>query len=241
MYLPGAVAGLVVPVDDGVWFWGSVVPFCLCVVFFGRVACNWRIGACIKLPVMRCDVVLSCGVRLRRRCSMAKSKQLLAHINKTFGTLAFCRRWLERDDGGSFTVNGNSGKQERYIGALKNLCDVGVITVRPWLVLWWQRWYFAANHVARAAVSCVPVWVTRGAAVDRLCVVVAAVPAPVRRSWQLHRAVRAHHHPPADVQGGVVARRRLLGRVLPARSTIQSVYHVGSGSLHHGAAPTCAM
>jgi len=31
---------------------------------------------------------------------------LLSHISKTFGTLAFCRRWLERDDGGSFTVNG---------------------------------------------------------------------------------------------------------------------------------------
>lgn len=28
---------------------------------------------------------------------MARAKQLLAHINKTFGTLAFCRRWLERD------------------------------------------------------------------------------------------------------------------------------------------------
>lgn len=55
---------------------------------------------------------------------MQSSKRLLAHINKTFGTLAFCRRWLERDDGGSFTVNGNDGKQEKYMGALKNLCDV---------------------------------------------------------------------------------------------------------------------
>ena len=36
------------------------------------------------------------------------AKKLLGHINKTFGTLAFCRRWLERDDGGSFTVNGIS-------------------------------------------------------------------------------------------------------------------------------------
>jgi len=34
------------------------------------------------------------------------AKKLLGHINKTFGTLAFCRRWLERDDGGSFAVNG---------------------------------------------------------------------------------------------------------------------------------------
>ena len=39
---------------------------------------------------------------------LPKSKKLLAHINKTFGTLAFCKRWLERDDGGSYTVNGFS-------------------------------------------------------------------------------------------------------------------------------------
>ena len=55
---------------------------------------------------------------------MRSSKQLLAHINKTFGTLAFCRRWLERDDGGSTFVHGSNGKQEKYMGALKNLCDV---------------------------------------------------------------------------------------------------------------------
>jgi methionyl aminopeptidase len=62
---------------------------------------------------------------------MQSSKRLLSHINKTFGTLAFCRRWLERDDGGSFTVNGNEGKQEKYMGALKNLCDVGIIQPYP--------------------------------------------------------------------------------------------------------------
>jgi methionyl aminopeptidase len=65
---------------------------------------------------------------------MAQSKQLLGHINKTFGTLAFCRRWLEREDGGSFAVNGNKGKQTRYLGALKNLCDVGIVTPYPPLV-----------------------------------------------------------------------------------------------------------
>lgn len=46
-----------------------------------------------------------------------RAKKLLTHINKTFGTLAFCRRWLERDDGGSPTVN--AGKQEKYLSALK--------------------------------------------------------------------------------------------------------------------------
>lgn len=62
---------------------------------------------------------------------MASSKKLLAHINKTFGTLAFCRRWLDRPDGGSATVNGQEGRQEKYMGALKNLCDVGIVQPYP--------------------------------------------------------------------------------------------------------------
>jgi len=62
---------------------------------------------------------------------MPSSKKLLAHINKTFGTLAFCRRWLERDDGGSFAVNGNNGRQEKYLGALKNLCDAEIVQAYP--------------------------------------------------------------------------------------------------------------
>ena len=61
---------------------------------------------------------------------LQSSKKLLNHINKTFSTLAFCRRWLEREDGGSHTVNGNNGKQTRYMGALKNLCDVVSTTTR---------------------------------------------------------------------------------------------------------------
>jgi hypothetical protein len=36
---------------------------------------------------------------------MQSSKRLLSHVNKTFGTLEFCRRWLEREDGGSFAVH----------------------------------------------------------------------------------------------------------------------------------------
>ncbi len=62
---------------------------------------------------------------------LPRSKKLLAHINKTFGTLAFCRRWLERPDGGSTAVHGTKGKQEKYMGALKNLCDVGIIQPYP--------------------------------------------------------------------------------------------------------------
>lgn len=65
---------------------------------------------------------------------LPRAKKLLTHINKTFGTLAFCRRWLEREDGGSFAVNGKHGKQDKYMGALKNLCDVGIIQPYPPLV-----------------------------------------------------------------------------------------------------------
>lgn len=62
---------------------------------------------------------------------MPRAKKLLSHISNTFGTLAFCRRWLERDDGGSKTINGISGKQDKYLAALKNLCDVGLLTPYP--------------------------------------------------------------------------------------------------------------
>jgi len=64
---------------------------------------------------------------------LPRAKKLLNHVSKTFGTLAFCRRWLEREDGGSTTINGlgGSGKQEKYMGALKNLCDVGIIQPYP--------------------------------------------------------------------------------------------------------------
>ncbi|XP_062584071.1 methionine aminopeptidase 2-like isoform X2 [Saccostrea cucullata] len=48
-----------------------------------------------------------------------KSKQLLNVINQNFGTLAFCRRWLDRLG------------QTKYLIALKNLCDVGILDPYP--------------------------------------------------------------------------------------------------------------
>lgn len=62
---------------------------------------------------------------------MPASKRLLSHINRTFGTLAFCPRWLEKSDGGSFAVHKDKGKQTRYLGALKNLCNVGIVQPCP--------------------------------------------------------------------------------------------------------------
>ena len=50
---------------------------------------------------------------------MARSKQLLHVINQNFSTLAFCRRWLDRLG------------QTKYLMALKNLCDVGLVDACP--------------------------------------------------------------------------------------------------------------
>ncbi|CAK9290900.1 unnamed protein product [Gordionus sp. m RMFG-2023] len=47
------------------------------------------------------------------------AKSLLNVINHNFGTLAFCRRWLDRVG------------QTKYSMALKNLCDLGVVTPYP--------------------------------------------------------------------------------------------------------------
>ncbi|XP_071818081.1 methionine aminopeptidase 2-like [Apostichopus japonicus] len=49
----------------------------------------------------------------------AKSKALLNTINRNFGTLAFCRRWLDRLG------------ESKYLMALKNLCDSGAIDAHP--------------------------------------------------------------------------------------------------------------
>jgi len=50
---------------------------------------------------------------------MTKSKQLLGIINQNFGTLAFCRRWLDRLG------------QTKYLLALKDLCDKKIIEAYP--------------------------------------------------------------------------------------------------------------
>jgi methionyl aminopeptidase len=49
----------------------------------------------------------------------ARAKQLLAHINKNYGTLAFARRWLDAEG------------QDRHLAALKSLVDVGIINPYP--------------------------------------------------------------------------------------------------------------
>jgi len=53
---------------------------------------------------------------------LQKSKQLLNTINKNFGTLAFCRRWLDRLG------------ESRYLMALKDLGEKGIVEPYPPLV-----------------------------------------------------------------------------------------------------------
>eukprot|EP00897_Mesotaenium_endlicherianum_P002570 jgi/Mesen1/2340/ME000155S01429 len=50
---------------------------------------------------------------------LPRAKQLLATIDKNFGTLAFCRRFLDRLG------------ESKYLMALKNLCDAGVVQPYP--------------------------------------------------------------------------------------------------------------
>lgn len=49
----------------------------------------------------------------------SKARQLLTHLDKTFGTLAWCRRWL--DDSG----------QSRYLLGLKELVDADIVNMYP--------------------------------------------------------------------------------------------------------------
>eukprot|EP00258_Populus_trichocarpa_P028156 XP_024444175.1 methionine aminopeptidase 2B isoform X4 [Populus trichocarpa] len=50
---------------------------------------------------------------------LPRAKQLLATINKNFSTLAFCRRYLDRLG------------ETKYLMALKNLCDSGIVQPLP--------------------------------------------------------------------------------------------------------------
>jgi methionyl aminopeptidase len=74
------------------------------------------------------------GNRSRVDIKSAKARQLYSHITKTFSSLAFCRRWLDRVDGGSATVHKSNGRQENHLPALNQLVDLGLINPYPPLV-----------------------------------------------------------------------------------------------------------
>lgn len=65
------------------------------------------------------------------KSSCAESQPLLEHIQKTFKTLPFCRRWLSRPDGGSSFVNGNTCNWSNSEHLLNNLVGEGVVEAYP--------------------------------------------------------------------------------------------------------------
>ena len=60
----------------------------------------------------------------------AEEEKLLKHILRTFNTLPFCRRWLDREDGGSFKINQNHGRQAKCIQTLNQLVRNGIVEVQ---------------------------------------------------------------------------------------------------------------
>ena len=70
---------------------------------------------------------------------LPKARQLLSHINKTFGTLAFCRRWLERPDGGSTTINGVKGQQVGWCVDLARGLSPSWLEEMRFRWRWWGR------------------------------------------------------------------------------------------------------
>ncbi len=90
--------------------------------------------------------VLVCACLFYRQ---TRAKQLLGTIDKNFGTLAFCRRWLDRLG------------ETKYLMGLKNLCDVGVIRAYPPLVDSRNSYTAQLEHTVILRPTCKEV-VTRG-------------------------------------------------------------------------------
>ena len=84
---------------------------------------EWQQSLCVFTHCLNCspeDSVLyvpDSGKHIFFR--LGKSKHLLNVINENFGTLAFCRRWLDRLG------------ETKYLMSLKNLCDTGIVDAYP--------------------------------------------------------------------------------------------------------------
>uniref|UniRef100_A0A914R4P8 Methionine aminopeptidase 2 n=1 Tax=Parascaris equorum TaxID=6256 RepID=A0A914R4P8_PAREQ len=76
---------------------------------------HYRIHAGKTVPIVKDFDINAEHVPLR----LARSKNLLNVITKNFGTLAFCRRWLDRLG------------ETKYLMALKDLCDKGIVQPYP--------------------------------------------------------------------------------------------------------------
>ena len=66
--------------------------------------------------------------------STQSEQNLLCHIQRTFNHLPFCRRWLDRADGGSTAINGQHGRQSQCAPTLYKLVKKGIVEEYPPLV-----------------------------------------------------------------------------------------------------------
>lgn len=81
--------------------------------FFFLITCFYFCSERLVVMPVGLKCVLLPSLRLPR------AKHLLNVINENFGTLAFCRRWLDRLG------------ESKYLMALKNLCDLGIVDPYP--------------------------------------------------------------------------------------------------------------
>ena len=113
---------------------------------------------------------------------LPRAKQLLATINKNFSTLAFCRRYLDRLG------------ETKYLMALKNLCDSGIIEVTL------GNWLYPLSYYVDQDFH--------GILVSLGCFI--AMPSIVRCERKLYFSVWAYYLAAPNLQRGYFQRRRLL-------------------------------
>ncbi|XP_061629092.1 methionine aminopeptidase 2-like isoform X2 [Phyllopteryx taeniolatus] len=73
----------------------------------------------ISLETRKMPTQSMTGPHVLTGLGLPRAKHLLNVINKSFGTLAFCRRWLDRLG------------ESKYLLALKNLCELGIVDPYP--------------------------------------------------------------------------------------------------------------
>jgi len=134
---------------------------------------------------------------------MAKAKQLLGTINNNFGTLAFCRRYLDRLG------------ETKYLMALKSLCENHIVQVCDKLHL-----HSIIQTLLSTCDSPFPALFT-------------AIPSIVRRERELCLTVRAHHLTPANLQRGHFQRRRLLIAAAVGTGCLCNEYTVFAQPVYH--------
>ncbi|KAI3384956.1 hypothetical protein SNEBB_005132 [Seison nebaliae] len=68
---------------------------------------------------MECSHYMKSADMERVPLRLKSARHLMSVIDQNFGTLAFCRRWLDRLG------------EKKYLMALKNLCDSGIVNAHP--------------------------------------------------------------------------------------------------------------